>query len=169
MQVENWCPRLPWRTKTLGEDTDRRGQVRKGSPCWPLASLHDLTTPGSAMLIEQPRAHKLLATHSRALSQEALLCRGGKHFLCFFLFPFFLFRSYHNSKDARYFVSVCVCVKIRAVEVNALTQTPLKGTNFFNAQLMPGSQQRQKWHKNGTRAADLKLRARLQRLQRRRG
>lgn len=31
-QVENWCPRLPWRTKTLGEDTDRRGQVRDGSP-----------------------------------------------------------------------------------------------------------------------------------------
>ncbi|KAG7470339.1 hypothetical protein JOB18_015097 [Solea senegalensis] len=26
-EVENWCPRLPWRTKTLGEDIDRRRQA----------------------------------------------------------------------------------------------------------------------------------------------
>ncbi|KAF3857124.1 hypothetical protein F7725_008983 [Dissostichus mawsoni] len=25
-EVENWCPRLPWRTKTLNEEIDRRGQ-----------------------------------------------------------------------------------------------------------------------------------------------
>uniref|UniRef100_A0A672FEQ5 alpha-1,6-mannosyl-glycoprotein 6-beta-N-acetylglucosaminyltransferase n=1 Tax=Salarias fasciatus TaxID=181472 RepID=A0A672FEQ5_SALFA len=25
--VENWCPRLPWRTKILNEEIDRRGQV----------------------------------------------------------------------------------------------------------------------------------------------
>uniref|UniRef100_A0A674PMW8 alpha-1,6-mannosyl-glycoprotein 6-beta-N-acetylglucosaminyltransferase n=1 Tax=Takifugu rubripes TaxID=31033 RepID=A0A674PMW8_TAKRU len=27
-EVENWCPRLPWRTKTPNEEVDRRGQVR---------------------------------------------------------------------------------------------------------------------------------------------
>uniref|UniRef100_A0A8P4K4H1 alpha-1,6-mannosyl-glycoprotein 6-beta-N-acetylglucosaminyltransferase n=1 Tax=Dicentrarchus labrax TaxID=13489 RepID=A0A8P4K4H1_DICLA len=26
-EVENWCPRLPWRTKTLTEEIDRRGQA----------------------------------------------------------------------------------------------------------------------------------------------
>ncbi|KAJ4923982.1 hypothetical protein JOQ06_000224, partial [Pogonophryne albipinna] len=26
-EVENWCPRLPWRTKTLNEEIDRRGQA----------------------------------------------------------------------------------------------------------------------------------------------
>uniref|UniRef100_A0A673YKM0 alpha-1,6-mannosyl-glycoprotein 6-beta-N-acetylglucosaminyltransferase n=1 Tax=Salmo trutta TaxID=8032 RepID=A0A673YKM0_SALTR len=26
-EVENWCPRLPWRTKTLNEEADRRGQT----------------------------------------------------------------------------------------------------------------------------------------------
>uniref|UniRef100_A0A673YK15 alpha-1,6-mannosyl-glycoprotein 6-beta-N-acetylglucosaminyltransferase n=1 Tax=Salmo trutta TaxID=8032 RepID=A0A673YK15_SALTR len=27
VKVENWCPRLPWRTKTLNEEADRRGQT----------------------------------------------------------------------------------------------------------------------------------------------
>uniref|UniRef100_A0A3P8SXN1 alpha-1,6-mannosyl-glycoprotein 6-beta-N-acetylglucosaminyltransferase n=1 Tax=Amphiprion percula TaxID=161767 RepID=A0A3P8SXN1_AMPPE len=26
-EVENWCPRLPWRTKSLSDETDRRGQA----------------------------------------------------------------------------------------------------------------------------------------------
>uniref|UniRef100_A0A8C5BGD5 alpha-1,6-mannosyl-glycoprotein 6-beta-N-acetylglucosaminyltransferase n=1 Tax=Gadus morhua TaxID=8049 RepID=A0A8C5BGD5_GADMO len=26
-EVENWCPRLPWRTKTLAQELDRRGQI----------------------------------------------------------------------------------------------------------------------------------------------
>ncbi|CAL8406486.1 unnamed protein product, partial [Arctogadus glacialis] len=26
-EVENWCPRLPWRTKTLAQELDRRGQT----------------------------------------------------------------------------------------------------------------------------------------------
>uniref|UniRef100_A0A8C4ZSI3 alpha-1,6-mannosyl-glycoprotein 6-beta-N-acetylglucosaminyltransferase n=1 Tax=Gadus morhua TaxID=8049 RepID=A0A8C4ZSI3_GADMO len=27
VKVENWCPRLPWRTKTLAQELDRRGQT----------------------------------------------------------------------------------------------------------------------------------------------
>ena len=40
VQVENWCPRLPWRTKTLNEEIDRRGQVRKHSKQLPLTVNH---------------------------------------------------------------------------------------------------------------------------------
>ena len=36
VQVENWCPRLPWRTKALNEETDRKGQVRKHGKQSPL-------------------------------------------------------------------------------------------------------------------------------------
>lgn len=43
-QVENWCPRLPWRTKILSEETDRRGQVRN-EPLLPNVDIHCHTVP----------------------------------------------------------------------------------------------------------------------------
>lgn len=29
LQVENWCPRLPWRAKNPNEETDQKTVVRK--------------------------------------------------------------------------------------------------------------------------------------------